>query len=100
MVQAPLEDPTYNPLHPPIDGFAPDVVEKWGPRSQLRWFERFVGDMKPRPSADWDRFYCDSLDHRGLCCVSCIADKEDGYGDDIEGCCCKRLWDDATQTTS
>lgn len=27
--------------------------------------------------------------HPGRCCESCLQDKELGYGDDIDGCCCR-----------
>jgi len=32
----------------------------------------------------WEK-YC----KKGQCCSSCIDDKELGYGDDIETCCCR-----------
>lgn len=91
MTIAPLEDPAYKPLHPPVNGRVPGVVAKWGPRSQLRWFDRFAGQLKPMPHKVWDQFYCVVLAHRGQCCTSCLQDKEDGYGGDIDGCCCAAI---------
>ena len=84
----PLEDPTYTPEHPPIGGIVPDVVAKWGPASQLRWFTRFQGQIKPMPITEWARFYCESEQHRGICCQSCI-DDGDTWQDGI--CCCITL---------
>ena len=88
---APLEDPRYVPAHPPVNGTVPDVVAKWGPRSQLRWFSRFHGSIKPMRAEEWARFYCESEVHSGLCCVSCTADKEEGYDDIPDYCCCKAI---------
>ena len=82
-----LEDPTYEPQHPPREGEVPLVVEKWGPRSQVRWFARFSTDLKPQPAAYWSRFYVSSVQHRGECCVSC---QEDGEVYD-DACCCIAL---------
>lgn len=84
---APLDDPAYEPAHPPVDGVPPDVVRKWGPRSQMRWFSRFGRDLKPQPYSFWAEFYCSSEQHRGGCCVSCIEDGE-VYED---ACCCQGL---------
>lgn len=83
---APLEDPDYVPQHRPIDGVAPDVVEKWGAPSQLRWFIRYQGDLKPQPHSYWARFYCDSTQHLGLCCAYCI---EVGEYIGEDECCCQ-----------
>lgn len=86
---APLEDPAYEPRHPPVGGLPPDVVAKWGPRSQLRWFDRYRGQLRTAPHSFWGRFYCGTSHHRGLCCASCIADIEDGYREwDYEDRCC------------
>lgn len=82
----PLEDPAYEPLHPPVDGQIPDVVEKWGPRSQLRWFRRFGQQLEPR--RDWDRWYCSSTEHRDLCCYSCKEESWYGVGVMMDGWCC------------
>jgi hypothetical protein len=30
--------------------------------------------------------------HEGPCCNSCEEDKATGYGDDIEGCCCRAIY--------
>jgi hypothetical protein len=97
VIRAPLEDPSYQPRHPPLPGGGiPPVVERWGPRSQLRWFTRYYGQLKPRPSAQWDRWHCDSEHHHGLCCPSCIEDINDGYQDPFEfDCCCRSLRGDS-----
>lgn len=86
MPTAPLEDPTYVPVHQPTGGAIPDVVERWGPRSQLRWFRRFGTQLGWRH--DWDRFYCTSEHHRGLCCSSCFDEYQDGYGIMMGAWCC------------
>lgn len=92
----PLEDPAYQPANVPTgDGDVPSVIERWGPRSQRRWFRRFYGQLRPRPAVYWERFYCDSEDHRGLCCPSCTY-WDDEYGQDNIGaeygkCCCYAL---------
>lgn len=86
---APLNNPSYVPRHPPQDGRVPDVVEKWGPRSQLRWFERYGSALRPQPLATWNRFHHNSPFHRGDCCISCIEDGE--FFEDDNGqrlCCC------------
>jgi hypothetical protein len=88
---APLDDPAYIPQHQPDRGTVPDVIARWGPRSQLRWFRRFGGQLRPQPAAYWDPFYCSSEDHRGDCCVSCIADQEEGYGSVDGACCCRGI---------
>lgn len=85
---APLEDPRCEPAYKPVDGRAPEVVKKWGPRSQLRWFMRFRSELRPAPVAYWARFYCDSTEHPGLCCTSCIGDTNEGYTDVTENHCC------------
>ena len=88
MAVPPLEDPAYVPEHPPVNGVVPDVVAKWGPQSQLRWFRRFMNQVTPMRASGWDRFYCNSVEHRGLCCESCAEDAENGYGSFEEHCCC------------
>jgi hypothetical protein len=85
-ILAPLEDPTYTPVHQPAGGAIPDVVSRWGPRSQLRWFHRFAGALTPQKPAVWDRFYCESEQHRGLCCSSCQGDDYLFWGE--PECCC------------
>lgn len=87
----PLDDPRYVPEHPPVNGIIPDVVAKWGPRSQTRWFNRFIGEVKPMRTEEWARFYCSSEEHRGGCCVSCTADQDEGYYDLPGYCCCKAI---------
>lgn len=91
-VTAPLEDPAYVPKHSPKNGYIPWVVEKWGARSQLRWFRRFYGQLrKPVWSAFWEPYFMDSVQHRGRCCEGCVGDFEDGYDNGIGPgrCCCR-----------
>jgi hypothetical protein len=87
---SPLEDPSYDPVHKPIDGAVPSVVEKWGPRSQLRWFNRFHDQLRPQPTEYWRRFNCSSIQHKGNCCPSCLDDQWYGYDSwSEEHCCCR-----------
>lgn len=90
MTLAPLDDPTYAPAHPPVNGRVPEIVAKWAAASQLRWFARFSGELTPALAADWEPFHCSSDAHRGVCCASCLSDEEDGYWDGPT-CCCKAL---------
>jgi hypothetical protein len=87
---APLDDPSYVPKHPPVNGVVPWVVAKWGARSQLRWFRRFEGQLRRQVwSSFWEPYFIDSEQHRGRCCSSCVADIEDGYDYyDPDRCCC------------
>jgi len=85
---APLEDPAYEPQHPPVNGRVPAVVAKWGPRSQLRWFRRFRKEIGAQSIEVWEAHYCASLGHRGQCCVSCEGEYLDGYGVTLDGWCC------------
>lgn len=82
-----LDDPAYRPEHPPVGGQIPDVVAKWGPRSQLRWFRRFGAELGRRK--DWDRYYCQSDRHRDLCCYSCADEGDLGVQGFGEYCCCQ-----------
>jgi hypothetical protein len=90
---APLDDPRYQPANPPLPGGGiPDVISKWGPRSQLRWFTRYHAELGLRPARFWERWHCSSVDHKGLCCPSCTYWDEE-YGQDNIGaeygkCCC------------
>lgn len=100
-IRPPLEDPTYVPQHPPTPGGGiPAVVEKWGPKSQLRWFTRFYGQLRPASRVQWDRYYCESELHRGFCCPSCVEDQGtewafDSLDDDgVHRCCCITLRDE------
>jgi hypothetical protein len=90
---SPLEDLNYTPVHQPIGTLAPDVVERWGPYSQIRWFDRFRyprGHAESAPAQYWDRFYCESAQHRGLHCQSCIDDQQGGWDPwEADWCCCK-----------
>lgn len=85
---APLDDPRYEPLHSPVDGRIPEVVAKWGPRSQLRWFTRFRAELAPGQA--WSSYYVHSEWHRGVCCFSCNAEYEHGTGVMMDGWCCCR----------
>lgn len=80
----PLEDPDYEPRHPPVGSRIPLVVQKWGAPSQMRWFARYGSALGRLPYDAWDRHYVSTDKHRGLCCHRC--DEEIWYGDD---CCCK-----------
>lgn len=84
---APLGDPTYQPKHPPVGGQIPDVVAKWGPRSQLRWFRRFGAELGRRK--DWDQYFCQSEHHRDLCCYSCGDEGDQGVQGWGLHCCCR-----------
>ncbi len=86
--RTPLEDPAYQPEHPPIGRDIPDVIAKWGPRSQLRWFQRYGRQLGARK--DWHLYYCTSPHHRGLCCFSCDDELEHGIGVQMDGWCCCR----------
>lgn len=85
----PLNDPNYEPKHPPVNGSVPWVIGCWGPRSQLRWFNRFRRQLKPRVSPVYTDLHIESVEHTGNCCYRC-----GGYDDPAEfwdgpGCCCK-----------
>jgi len=87
-VTAPLEDPSYEPVHKPVRGRVPDVVAKWAPASQLRWFRRFWPALSR--SQDLSGFWCTSRHHIGPCCFSCDDELREGFGVQMDGwCCCK-----------
>lgn len=86
----PLENPAFEPEHPPVDGRVPVVVARWGAASQLRWFARFFDALAPMPLSHWDLFYCVSAEHRGTCCPSCLQDRADGNFN-LDECCCRAL---------
>jgi hypothetical protein len=90
-VTALLLDPTYEPKHPPVEGRIPHVVEKWGPRSQLRYFQRFWAEIKWGSYEEQWRYYLHSTQHRGPCCESCLQDKEMGYDIGTGDCCCRAI---------
>jgi hypothetical protein len=85
----PLDDPDFEPQHPPVAGRPPAVVERWGARSQVRWFRRFADQVR-MPARDYEPYHVWSLLHRGLCCVSCSDDVMEGLTDIVDGsrCCC------------
>ncbi|MET9385319.1 hypothetical protein ABZY09_30670 [Streptomyces sp. NPDC002928] len=86
---APLEDPAYEPEHPPVGGGVPAVVARWGARSQVRWFTRFWREL--RFPQDLSGFWVFSEHHRGPCCLSCESEFLDGFqggGLMADGWCC------------
>jgi hypothetical protein len=115
---APLDDPAYEPVHQPLAGRIPEVVVRWGKRSQVRWFRRFwslVWDQRQKlpmvPSkgpfpyerqgeSGWlplSQYWCDSPHHKGPCCGSCQVEFVEGFGVCMDGwCCCQdnRMGDD------
>jgi hypothetical protein len=87
----PLEDPSYVPKNPPVNGRIPEVVYQFGPATQLRWFKRFRSEL----SAPYNMFvyHITSEFHKGPCCGSCLVEWEEdeplGYGSVIgDGWCC------------
>lgn len=93
MTSAPLENPEYVPEHPPVDGRIPEVVSKFGKKTQLRWFRRFGEEINA--SENVDKYYYSSEYHKGACCSSCLSEFEDGYlggGVIADGfCCCQDI---------
>jgi hypothetical protein len=110
---APLEDPTYVPVHQPARGRVPDVVIRWGQRSQLGWFKRFWHELEDQrdelpwvPSridpglferegeSEWtplSEYWCESEHHKGPCCYSCHEEFwEHSTGVQMDGWCCCR----------
>jgi hypothetical protein len=98
---APLDDPSYDPVHKPVGGRIPEVVARWGAASQLRWFRRFRAEVNRQRDAltvaernalprDLDEYYIDSEHHRGSCCYSCFDEFEYGTGVMMDGWCCCR----------
>jgi hypothetical protein len=84
----PLEDPSYVPRHPPIDGTIPGVLVRWGARSQLRWFARYGTQLTYGVSKIWEDYHVTSVEHPGVCCVPCGTEGE--WWDGPE-CCCQAL---------
>lgn len=85
---APLNDPAYQPHHPPTrDGRIPEVVQRWAARSQIRWFQRFQNQLDRTKTSDLSGYYTESLAHPDDCCVQC--DQEYLYGCDDDPCCCR-----------
>lgn len=97
-MSAPLEDPQYVPEHPPVDGRIPSVVSKFGAATQVRWFQRFLKDLKPMPYDEWERYHIHSVEHPGSCCMSCDEDEELGYGSMRPDFCCCRSMKELTTT--
>jgi hypothetical protein len=86
---SPLNEPDYEPEHPPVDGLVPDVVRRWGQRSQLRWFFRFRRELRGQ---DLDDLWVESAYHTGWCCSSCQEEFWEGYGPMLDGwCCCHQI---------
>ena len=66
----------------------PDWVEGFSPEKQVEWFDNQTGLWLG--CEEWDRFYCSSVLHKGLHCISCVVEQEDGYGYfDDDRCCCR-----------
>lgn len=89
----PLDDPSYEPEHPPVNGQIPDVVYHFGPSTQLRWFKRFHKMLNA--SNNFYDYYTTSEHHRGPCCGSCLVEFEEeadccGGGVIADGWCCCR----------
>lgn len=86
----PLEDYSYEPENPPIDGMIPEVVKKFGPRTQIRWFKRFYLDLKKGQS--FGEYYTSSEQHKGYCCLDCDYELVE-FGTGVmafgPGCCCR-----------
>lgn len=81
--EAPLDDPDYEPKHPPQNGIVPAVVARWAAASQIRWFSRFRTVLAKRQ--DWSLFHAESPLHKDWCCWRC-RDVEYWDGDE---CCCR-----------
>jgi hypothetical protein len=84
----PLENPNYVPEHPPVNGLIPNVVARFGMRTQIRWFKRFWRQID---RTDLTAYHCQSEHHLGPCCTSCIGEYNDGYqggGVMVDGYCC------------
>lgn len=89
----PLEDPSYEPEHPPVDGKIPEEVYHFGTRTQLRWFKRFLRELDS--SNNLYKYYVHSEHHKGPCCGSCLTEYEEdvslGHGGVVcDGWCCCR----------
>jgi hypothetical protein len=58
------------------------------PEVQLAWFGANSGITMTH--SEWAQFYCESLEHKGLCCSSCEQDWEyQGYLNFDDHCCCE-----------
>lgn len=66
----------------------PETVAEWEPAEQLRWFEVHTAEIGAQLSSVWDRYYCVTVKHCGLCCESCQDDADMGYSE-LDECCCK-----------
>lgn len=54
----------------------------------MEWFDN--NEVGPQKHSVWAQYYVQTVDHKGLHCVSCLEDQEWGYMDyDDEFCCCK-----------
>jgi hypothetical protein len=91
----PLEDPNYDPVHKPTARKPiPDIISRWNPASQVRWFTRFSDELRAMRLApigkhfDWSPWYVSSVEHKGWCCGSCQGSDEGEWWDGPE--CCHR----------
>jgi hypothetical protein len=66
----------------------PTFVLTLPPQEQIEWFR----DNNPVWLAPktWDDYYVDSVQHKGLCCSSCISDYvyEERWPHPDDACCC------------
>ncbi|MFF8406914.1 hypothetical protein ACF06P_35465 [Streptomyces sp. NPDC015684] len=81
-----LDDPTYQPKHPPVDGRVPAAVARWATASQLRWFRRYRHHLAH--GQDLAHLHTESPHHTDWCCAPCQAEYEQGRGVMTDGWCC------------
>lgn len=70
------------------EGFAAWKLTNPAPQQQIDYFK---AHPKTRmPATMWDQFFVQSLEHKGLCCSSCIGDEEYlGQPNFDDKCCCR-----------
>jgi hypothetical protein len=75
----------------------PEHVLRLAPEEQVEWFA--AHDVGAQPHSTWDKYHVSSLQHRGLCCPSCIEEGDEGEPPFVDDCCCEgwleRNFDDA-----
>jgi len=73
----------------------PDGFDKWQllnptPEQQIEYFR--THDKVRMSTVMWKKFYCQSLQHKGLCCSSCLGDEEyEGVPNFDDKCCCEAV---------
>jgi len=72
-----------------MSGEPPEGLESLPAEKQVVWFREHPTLMMTMQ--EWDRYYSSSVQHRGQCCWSCMDDRDAGYADDPENCCCIAL---------